>query len=217
LQRDDEAKPGAETNRGIDFPRIYDLVVLLLARGREERYREAVLDLVGILPGDRLLDIGCGADTQAIAAWRRVQPGGSVTGVDISEKMLAAARRKAGLAGLDLGFHRADAAVLPFAEASFDVVSFSTVLHMIPDDRRRLSLREAARVLRPGGRLLLVDYAGDGASRRHLSAKHGPHGRFDLHALRDTVAEEGFTAVEGGPLGWLSLHSFASAGFQRKC
>lgn len=192
-------------SRGIGFPRVYDFLILLLTRGRERRYREDVLRLAGLAPGDRLLDIGCGTGGQAIAAWRKVQPGGSVVGVDVSEPMLAAARRKARRAGLDLSFRHADAAELPFADGSFDVVTVSTVLHMVPDAMHRLCLSEAARVLRPGGRLLLIDYAGDVADRRHLSAKHGPHGRFDLHRLRDAVGAV-FTSVEGGPLGWLSLH-----------
>src|SRR5262249_42245954 len=50
--------------------------------------------------------------------------------------------------------------------------------------RRQLCLREASRVLRHGGRLLLIDYAGDPGGRKHWSARLGPHGRFDLHSLR---------------------------------
>src|SRR5919109_324212 len=152
---------GPEENRGIGFPRLYDLLLLVLTRGRDRAYRENLLDLAKVAPGQRVLDVGCGTGTQAIAAWRRTQPGGTVTGVDISEKMLAAARRKARRACLDIPFHRADAAELPFEEGSFDVVTITTVLHMVPEGRRRLCLREVARVLRPGGRLLVIDYAGD--------------------------------------------------------
>ena len=62
---------GADANWGIDFPRVYDLLVLLLTRGRDRAYREDLLNLAGIAPGDRVLDVGCGTGTQAIAAWRR--------------------------------------------------------------------------------------------------------------------------------------------------
>ncbi|TIR26368.1 MAG: methyltransferase domain-containing protein [Mesorhizobium sp.] len=197
---------GPEANRGIGFPRLYDLLVLMLTRGRDRSYREALLDLADLAPGFQLLDVGCGTGTQAISAWRRVQPGGSVVGVDVSEKMLAAARRKASRAGLEIPFHHADGASLPFEDGRFDVVTFTTVLHMVPEARRSLCLHEAARVLPPGGRLLLIDYAGPISERGHMSAKHGLHGQFDLHRLREPLAAAGFERIEGGPLGWLGLH-----------
>jgi len=196
----------AATNRGIGFPRLYDLLLLVLTRGRDRDYREDLLDLAGIAGGHRVLDVGCGTGTQAIATWRRAQPDGSVVGVDISQNMLAAARRKARRAGLGIDFRHADAAQLPVESDGFDVVTITTVLHMVPDDRQRLCLREASRVLRRGGRLLVIDYAGDPTNRRHWTARHGRHGQFDLHALRDALSEEGFDQIDGGPLNWLSLH-----------
>jgi SAM-dependent methyltransferase len=205
-----EAEPGAAggtgLSHGIGFPRHYDLLLLILTRGRDRAYREDALDLAGVAPGHRVLDIGCGTGTQAIATWRRSQPGGSVVGVDISEKMLAAARRKACRAGLNIAFHQADAAQLPFEDGRFDVVTITTVMHMVAESRRQLCLREASRVLRQGGRLLLIDYAGDPDSRKHWSARLGPHGRFDLHSLREPLSAEGFAEIDGGPLDWLSLH-----------
>lgn len=200
------AAGGIKASRGINFPRHYDLLLLILTRGRDRAYREDVIDLASVAPGHRVLDIGCGTGTQAIAACRRTQPGGSVVGIDISEKMLAAARRKARHAGLNIAFHQADAAQLPFEDERFDVVTFTTIMHMIPESQRRLCLREASRVLRHGGRLLLIDYAGDPSCRKHWSARIGPHGRFDLHSLRAPLLAEGFAEIDDGPLDWLSLH-----------
>jgi len=206
LVSDPRASGARGTNQGIGFPRVYDLLIWLLTRGRERSYRERVLDLARIRPSDRVLDVGCGTGTQAIAAWRRSQPGGSVVGVDISQRMLAAARRKAGWAGVDIALGPADAAVLPFDEDRFDVVTVTTVLHMLPEGRRPLCLGEASRVLRPGGRLLVIDYAGDPERRRHLSARHGRHRDFDLHRLHPLLPGLGLGEIDHGPLDWLSLH-----------
>lgn len=197
---------GTQAKRSIGFPRLYDLLLLILTRGRDRAYRESVLDLAGVAQGHDLLDIGCGTGTQAIASWHRTQPEGSVVGVDISENMLAVARRKARRAGVDIAFRSADAGQLPFDDHRFDIVTITTVMHMIPDSRHRLCLSEASRVLRPGGRLLLIDYAGDPGHRRHWSARHGAHGRFDLHRLREPLSELGFDRIDGGALAWLSLH-----------
>ena len=79
-----------------------------------------------------------------------------LTGVELSEKMLAIARRRAADAGLDVELRHGDAQALEFPDASFDTVVITLGLCTIPDDR--LALREAHRVLRPGGRLVLLEH-----------------------------------------------------------
>jgi SAM-dependent methyltransferase len=119
--------------------------------------RDAVLRLLGDEPG-RLLDVGCGGGAHTAAVAER---GWDVTGVDDSEGQLALARER-GLAVL-----RADAAALPFDDASFDAV-LSTWTHTDVDDFGAVA-REAARVLRPGGPFVYV-----GAHPCFV----GPHSRF---------------------------------------
>jgi ubiquinone/menaquinone biosynthesis C-methylase UbiE len=196
----------AKPHAGIRWPRAYDLLMLLLTRGRRGRYYGAVLDRAGIAPGDRVLDIGCGTGTLAIQAARRVSLAGSVAGLDVSKQMIGTARRKGRRAGVDVSFHHGDATALPFDDGSFDRVTLTTSLHMVPSSRRQQCLAEAHRVLAPGGVLLVVDYAGARDERRGWVAKHGRHGEFELHAYHTDLAEIGFVAVEGGPLDWLSLH-----------
>ena len=192
--------------RGIHMPRFYDLLLFLLTRGRERAYRRDVLDLAGAAPGKHILDIGCGTGTQAIAAWRRVRPGGSVTGVDVSNEMLAVAQRKAERAGADIAFRAASATALPFDDDRFEIVTVTTVMHMIAERDWSRCFAEILRVLRPDGQLLLVDYAGATGDRKGFVASHGVHGRFDLHRLEQPLAESGFSQIAGGPTGWMDVH-----------
>jgi ubiquinone/menaquinone biosynthesis C-methylase UbiE len=111
-------------------------------------------DRIGLRPGDRVLDLGCGAGRHAFEAFRR---GAHVVAVDLDERsleevaILAAAMEMEGQAPWGTTFEtlRADALALPFEDARFDHVIASEVLEHIPDDRR--ALEEIVRVLKPGG------------------------------------------------------------------
>jgi 2-polyprenyl-3-methyl-5-hydroxy-6-metoxy-1,4-benzoquinol methylase len=112
--------------------------------------QRAVLDMMGGLAGIRLLDIGCGDGALIRAAAAR---GAVVTGVDADPAMLAAARRRMARAGLEATLREGRVEGLPFPDASFDVVASVTVLCFVGD--AGCAVREMARVLRPGGRLVL--------------------------------------------------------------
>jgi SAM-dependent methyltransferase len=101
---------------------------------------------------DDVLDMGCGTGRFTIPLAERAR---SVTGLDMSPMMLATARKKLADRGLDADLHEGDMADLPFADASFDaVVSMLALMHIPRQDRQQV-FREVARVLRPGGRLLV--------------------------------------------------------------
>lgn len=100
--------------------------------------------------GQRVLDVGCGTGIAARIAATAVGPGGEVVGVDIDEGMLAVARRAAGDVRID--WRKADAAHMPFADASFDVVTCFECVQFFPD--RAKSLAQLRRVLAAGGRLI---------------------------------------------------------------
>jgi len=109
--------------------------------------------LLGPVRGKRLLHLLCGAGEDSIS-WARL--GARVTGIDISEKRLEFARRRARDAGAEVNFIRADTMRLPFRPGSFDrVFAARGILCWIPDVQRWM--RGIARVMRPGGRFLLVD------------------------------------------------------------
>jgi arsenite methyltransferase len=107
-------------------------------------------------PGERVLDVGCGAGTDSLVAAQMVGPEGSVTGIDMTPEILAKARRAAEeLAAGNVEFLEGDAERLPFADESFDVVISNGVIDLIPDKDAVFS--EIYRVLRPGGRIQIAD------------------------------------------------------------
>lgn len=111
-----------------------------------------VFDLAGPLNGKWVLDIGTGDGQYALEAARR---GGQVIALDRDQSMLDAARLRARALDLPLQLHRGDVTLLPFPDGSSDVVLAVTVLCLVPDAAQ--AVREMARVLRPGGRLVLAD------------------------------------------------------------
>ena len=107
-------------------------------------------------PGERVLDVGCGAGTDTLVAAQMVTPNGHVTGIDMTPEMLAKARGAAAeMTTANVEFVEGDVEQLPFADQSFDVVISNGVIDLIPDKDAVFS--GLFRVLRPGGRIQLAD------------------------------------------------------------
>ncbi|MFQ6029882.1 MAG: methyltransferase domain-containing protein [Dehalococcoidia bacterium] len=141
-----------------------DLAARLEHRGQAEdetTVREEYLRLLGLAPGERVLDLGCGTGVVTRAIAERVAPDGQAIGVDTSPALLAMAREYADAAGTGglVRFEEGDCRALSYADASFDVVIAATVLAHVPDAERALA--EMVRVTRPGGRLGVFDFDGD--------------------------------------------------------
>jgi demethylmenaquinone methyltransferase / 2-methoxy-6-polyprenyl-1,4-benzoquinol methylase len=126
---------------------VYDAMNRTMTAGLDRRWRRITAESV-VKPGDEVLDACCGTGDLALAAARI---GGRVTGLDFSERMLERAQRKAP----ELEWVRGDLLALPFEDGSFDVTTVGFGVRNVADLER--SLAELRRVLRPGGRLGILE------------------------------------------------------------
>jgi ubiquinone/menaquinone biosynthesis C-methylase UbiE len=160
-----------------------------------------ILARAGIGAGVRVLDVGTGPGYLALAAARLVAPGGVAAGIDASPEMIARARLRAARRGLAVDYRVAAAEALPFDDASFDVIVSRLVFHHLPGDVKRRALGEMARVLTPGGRLVVADLASASAQgAHHLAARlrgTAPGTGADLARL---IHDAGFTRITRGRL-----------------
>lgn len=139
------------------FSRIapnYDRLNHLLSFGTDRSWREAAVRAALAHHPQRILDLATGTGDLALLLKRRA-PEAMVTGADFTPAMLALARQKAQAQGLEVEWTEADALHLPFADASFDVVTTAFGFRNFADYRQ--ALREIHRVLRPGGRFCLLE------------------------------------------------------------
>jgi ubiquinone/menaquinone biosynthesis methyltransferase len=159
----------------------YDLITRLLSFGRDQTWKQQVVALARIGPGDRVLDLACGTGDLAFAAEAR---GAAAIGLDLTPRMITFAREKAAARGSSARWLAGDMGALPLASAQFTVVTTGYGLRNVPD--LPAALREIHRVLIPGGRLCALDFD-----------------RPDAAWLRTIYLA--YLNVVGGTLGWL-LH-----------
>ena len=131
----------------------YDLLNSLLSQGQDRRWRRRAAQLTRARPGDRVLDVCTGTGALAQLLRRRVGVSGEVVGIDLTEAMLEVARTRVP----EVRFVVGDACSLPFADESFDAATMAFGLRNI-DDRQR-ALDELGRVLRPGGRAVILEFS----------------------------------------------------------
>lgn len=135
----------------------------------ERKARMLGLDEVAVQPGEKVLEVAVGPGATFVEILRRVGPEGTVMGVDLSPRMLGRTRRRAFKAGWkEVDVKEADARRLPFPDGTFDVLFNSYMLDLIPLGQMPVVLGEFLRVLKPGGRLALVNFSKRAAGRRTL-------------------------------------------------
>lgn len=187
----------------IHWARFYDAVTGLLFLGREQAIREMTIELAQVELGDKVLDVGCGTGSLTIVAKAWAGSDGEVHGIDAAPEMIYVARRKAAQAGVDAAFQVGLIEDIPFPDSYFDVVLSSLMIHHLPDDDlKRKGFAEVHRVLKPGGRLLVVDFEPPTKILPELLATLllGHHMmQTDNRKLPPMMEEVGFTEVD---MGW---------------
>ncbi len=134
----------------------YDVLNSVMTAGLHHRWRQRAADRAGLGPGDSALDVCCGTGDLALELARRTAPEGRVVGCDFSEPMLDLAREKVAASGAtNTRFEWADALALPYDAGRFDAVTVGFGARNLADLDR--GLHEMARVLRPGGRLVILE------------------------------------------------------------
>lgn len=184
----------------------YDLLVWLYLLGRERGFRRRLVQLARLAPGESVLDIGCGTGSLAIAAKQRVGSSGTVEGLDASPEMIARARKKTIGLGADIAFSNGVVEALPFPDRQFDAALSTMMLHHLPRESRQRCVREVRRVLRAGGRLLVVDFGKSPAGRKGLIEHFHRHGRLDVREIVAILTDVGFAIVESGAVGVRDLN-----------
>jgi demethylmenaquinone methyltransferase/2-methoxy-6-polyprenyl-1,4-benzoquinol methylase len=164
--RDGAPRDGADTGRLLAgevramFDRIagvYDLLNGAMTAGLHHRWRARAVDLARVSPGSRVLDVATGTGDLALELASRVAPGGEVVGADFAEGMLDRARAKAERhpGAVRPRFEWADATALPYPDDSFDAATVGFGVRNFEDLPRGLA--EMARVVRPGGRVVVLE------------------------------------------------------------
>jgi demethylmenaquinone methyltransferase/2-methoxy-6-polyprenyl-1,4-benzoquinol methylase len=160
----------------------------LLSFGQDPRWRRSLVAAIDPNPGQRVLDVATGT---GLVAFELVRHGCEVIGLDQSEEMLAGARAKL-MADPAVAAHltlvRGEAEQLPFADGEFDALTFTYLLRYVDD--RAATMRELARVVRPGGRIGMVEFGVP--ERALLRALWKVHTRVGLPVLGRLVSSSWF-------------------------
>ena len=136
--------------------RRYDTANEVLSLGIHKGWKRAAVHLSGAAPGQRVLDCATGTGDLALEFKRTVGPRGEVIGTDFCAEMLERAPAKAAKAGLQVTFAVADVLALPYPDGQFDVASIGFGIRNVDDPL--LCLREMARVVKPGGCVIVLEF-----------------------------------------------------------
>lgn len=166
------------------------------SRGALRTLRQRTIGLAQLQPGEQALDVGCGTGTLALEAARYLSPSGSITGVDPGSQQIARACTKAArrhVPRVSIEFKTGAIEQLPFPDQTLDVVFSTLMMHHLPTPLKRQGLAEIARVLKPGGRVVIADFTHK--QERTDRAARFPAGGSRLSDLEALLQEAGFVQL----------------------
>jgi ubiquinone/menaquinone biosynthesis C-methylase UbiE len=134
---------------------FYDLIQRWIVR--DTRFKSRLIEQAEIRAGHRILDLGCGTGTLAIMVGR-AQPKAEVVGLDADPRMLKVASAKAAREAPAIKFDQGMAFSLPYPDSSFDRILSSLMIHHLKTPDKEKTAREIYRILKPGGRLHVIDF-----------------------------------------------------------
>src|SRR3984893_18725052 len=182
-------------------------------RGQVRELRLRTTTLARMQPGDAVLDVGCGTGTLVMEVARRVGRAGRVVGIDPGREQIARARAKAARRNVPIEFQIGVIEQLAFPDQTFDVVFSTLMMHHLPAPLKRQGLAEIARVLKPGGRLVIADFKPNKERQGRTARFHaGGSSMQDLAAL---IKDAGFSQVETEEMRSSRFSAFPGAGFVR--
>jgi len=204
---------GLILNRGWRYDLEIWFIDTFVFHGQLQELRQRTANLADIQPGEQVLDVGCGTGTLAMEVQRRVSRAGRVAGVDPGIQQIARARAKAARRHVPIEFQIGVIERLPFPEQTFDVVLSTLMMHHLPTSLKRQGLSEIARVLKPGGRLVIADFKRKKERAGQAARFHA--GGSSVQDLVAIVSDAGFERVETEEMQPSHFSAFPGAGFLR--
>jgi ubiquinone/menaquinone biosynthesis C-methylase UbiE len=175
----------------------YDKYMKRITFGREDDLRKMTVNLAQIKTGDSVLEIGCATGTLSLAAKRQVGPTGRVCAIDIISGMIEVSREKAKQANLDVNFQVGSIDNIPFPDKHFDEVMCSFMIFHMSEKVRNRGIEEIYRVLKPQGKLMVLDIAlpAKPVSRAILKLILGFMLKHELKELKPAMELTGFSKI----------------------
>jgi ubiquinone/menaquinone biosynthesis C-methylase UbiE len=175
----------------------YDSYMKKITFGREDVLRSMTVNLAQIKEGDNVLEVGCATGTLTLAAKRKAGTTGKVVGIDIIPEMIEVSREKAKQSNMDITFQTANIQEIPFPDEHFDAVMCSFMIFHMSEPVRRNGIKEIYRVLKPQGRLLVLDIAlpPHPVKRKLLKFFLGFMLKHDLKELQPNMESSGFSNI----------------------